>query len=73
MVHVPGVNTSTVPPLVTVHTLGVVDVYVTVKPALDVADTAKLAAVESLSLSAPKVTVCTPFERNDRVTVGAVA
>jgi hypothetical protein len=73
MVQVPGVNTSTVPPVVTVHTDVVNEVKLTVKPALDVAVTAKLAAVKSLSLNAAKFTVCVPFERNERVTVGAVA
>ena len=45
----------------------------TVNPAEDVAETAKLAAVGSLSLNALKVMVCDPFDKNERETVGATA
>jgi hypothetical protein len=62
-----------VPPLVTVQTLGVDDVYVTVNPALDVADTAKFAAVESLSANAAKVIAWTSIDRILRDTFVAAA
>ena len=63
----------TVPPLVTLHTPVDVVLYVTVNPAEDVAETAKFAAVGSLSLKGPNVIVWDPFDKNERVTVGATA
>jgi hypothetical protein len=63
----------TVPPLVTLHTPVDVVLYETVNPAEEVAETAKSAAVGSLSLNAPNVIVCDPCDKNERVTVGATA
>ena len=73
MVHVPGPRMVTVPPLVTLQMPADVVLYVTVNPADDVAETAKFAAVGSLSLNAPNVIVWDPLDKHDRVTVGATA
>jgi hypothetical protein len=73
MVHVPGPMMVTVPPLVTLQMPADAVLKVTVRPAEDVAETAKLPAVGFLSANAPKVMVCDPFDKKDRVTVGAAA
>jgi hypothetical protein len=49
---------STVPLLVTVQTDGVVELNVTGIEDVDVADTVKFGAVDSLSVNGPKVMVC---------------
>lgn len=56
-VHVPGPTRVTVVPL-TVHTLGVLDVYVTGKPDEAVAATAKLVVATGRGAIAGNVTVC---------------
>lgn len=56
-VHVPGPTRVTVVPL-TVHTLGVLDVYVTGKPDDAVAATAKLVVATGRGAIAGNVTVC---------------
>jgi hypothetical protein len=73
IVHVPVVTNVTVPPLVTVHTLVVLLVYVTGSVELAVALRLNGGSKMLLSLNTVKVIVCSLREVNDRVTVVAGA
>ena len=66
-VHFPGVTTVTTLPL-TVHTLGVLDVYVTGKPADDVPDNLKLVVPTGCIPIPGKVITCAAFIDTSRTT-----
>jgi hypothetical protein len=73
IVHAPNVTKVTVPLLVTVHTLGVLDTYVTGNPELAVAPMLNDAAVLGRSAGSAKVMVCIVRIINDCVTGVATA